>query len=140
MLGKLYEHFNARTLYITFAMLFLVGSVVCGAAPNMTALIFGRVIGGLGGTGMYLGALTLISVLTNPKTTPTYMGYLAFAFGLGSVIGPLIGGGFASNEHATWRWGFYICVVVIGSSVPAYLLLLPAYQPPTGGEKNHCCG
>ena len=136
MLGKLYEHFNSRTLYITFALLFLVGSVICGAASNMTALIFGRVIGGLGGTGMYLGALTLITVLTTPKTTPTYMGYLAFAFGIGSVVGPLIGGGFAANEHTTWRWGFYICVVVIGASIPAYLWLLPSYQPPKGDQQR----
>lgn len=34
---------------------FAAGSALCGAAPNMNALIIGRVIAGAGGAGMYLG-------------------------------------------------------------------------------------
>ncbi|TVY83151.1 Efflux pump DEP3 [Lachnellula suecica] len=126
--GKLFGAFNAKTLYIAFSLLFLVGSIICGAAPNLTALIFGRVIGGLGGTGMYLGALTLISVNTSPKETTEYMGYLALVWGFGSVIGPLIGGAF-TDSSATWRWGFYINAPVIGIFLPVYFFIIPSYNP-----------
>jgi MFS family permease len=34
---------------------FELGSAICGAAPTMNAMIFGRVIAGIGGAGMYLG-------------------------------------------------------------------------------------
>ncbi|PVH94596.1 MFS general substrate transporter, partial [Periconia macrospinosa] len=126
--GKLYGAFNAKYLYIINSVLFLVGSAVSGAAPNLPTMIIGRVIGGVGGTGMYLGALTLISVYTTPKETSAYMGYLALVWGLGSVIGPLIGGAFAASS-ATWRWGFYINVVVVGVCIFFYCLQLPSYNP-----------
>ena len=55
--GQMYGQFNAKWLYITCIILFEVGSAICGAAPNIDALIVGRAICGLGGTGMYTGVL-----------------------------------------------------------------------------------
>ncbi|KAI9674805.1 MAG: hypothetical protein M1817_001709 [Caeruleum heppii] len=94
----------------------------------MTAMILGRVIAGLGGNGMYLGALTLLSVFTNPRETPAYIGYLGLMWGLGTVIGPIIGGAFAISR-ATWRWGFYINLVIGGLSFPVYFFALPSFKP-----------
>ena len=74
--GKLYGLFNAKSLYIVSVILFMVGSVLCGAAPNMNAFIIGRVIAGVGGNGMYLGSMTLLSVNTSDKERPTYLGLL----------------------------------------------------------------
>ncbi len=42
-------------MYIASIALFEAGSAVCGGAPNMNALIVGRVIAGIGGSGMYIG-------------------------------------------------------------------------------------
>ena len=53
----MYGQCNAKWLYITCIIIFEVGSAVCGAAPSMGALIVGRAICGLGGTGMYTGVL-----------------------------------------------------------------------------------
>ena len=46
-------------LFIASVVLFEVGSVLCGAAPNMNALIVGRVLAGLGGSGVYIGYDTI---------------------------------------------------------------------------------
>jgi len=46
--GKAYGVFNAKWLYIISVFIFEVGSAVCGAAPNMDALIVGRAVAGLG--------------------------------------------------------------------------------------------
>lgn len=72
-LGKLYGLFNAKTLYIGSVTLFMAGSALCGAAPNIDAFIIGRVIAGAGGNGMYLGVLTLLSVTTTEKERPVYL-------------------------------------------------------------------
>ena len=40
----------------------------------MDAFIVGRVITGLGGNGMYMGVLTLLSVNTSDKERPAYLG------------------------------------------------------------------
>lgn len=50
-----YAVFDLKTLFIASVILFEVGSVLCGAAPNMHALIVGRVLAGLGGSGVYIG-------------------------------------------------------------------------------------
>lgn len=53
--GRLFGLFNIKAQIMTNFLLFEIGSAVCGAAPNMNALIIGRVIAGVGGCGMYLG-------------------------------------------------------------------------------------
>ena len=72
--GKLYGLFNAKSLYLGSVLLFMIGSAVCGAAPNLNAFIVGRVIAGAGGNGMYLGVMTLLSVNTTGRERPMYLG------------------------------------------------------------------
>ena len=74
--GKLYDLFNTKTLFISSITLFLAGSALCGAAPTINAFIVGRVIAGIGGNSIYFGALTLISVNTNDRERPTYLGLM----------------------------------------------------------------
>ena len=109
--GKLFCLYNAKWLYIGSTVLFMAGSALCGGAPNMDAIIVGRVIAGVGGNGMYLGVMTLISVNTDDKERPMYLGLMSASigayvinfesantyasgliFGIGTVIGPVIGG------------------------------------------------
>ena len=72
--GSLYTLFDAKKLYIGAIVIFSVGSALCGGAPNLNAFIIGRVIAGVGGIGMYLGVMTLLSVNTNPIERPLYLG------------------------------------------------------------------
>ena len=57
LVGNLYGSFNMKWIYIASIALFEIGSVLCGAAPNMDALIVGRVLAGMGGSGIYLVSL-----------------------------------------------------------------------------------
>lgn len=89
--GKTYGVFNIKWTYITNIILFEVGSAICGAAPNMDALIIGRVIAGVGGSGMYSGTLTYVSILTDEGEKPAYLAGSTAMWGLGSVLGPVVG-------------------------------------------------
>ena len=71
--GKLFSLYNAKHLYICSSILFLAASALCGGAPNMSAMIVGRVLAGAGGNGMYLGVLTLLSVNTSDQERPAYL-------------------------------------------------------------------
>ena len=51
----------------------------------MTALIVGRVICGLGGTGIYIGAMNLLSLLTSEAERPIYLGISGLTWGLGTM-------------------------------------------------------
>lgn len=126
--GKLYGLFDCKWVYITSAILFNVGSAICGAAPNLEALIVGRVIAGVGGNGMYIGVINILSVFTSDRERPTYLGLNGVVWGVGTILGPVIGGAFAESS-ATWRWAFYINLCVAALCAPVYLFWLPSYKP-----------
>jgi MFS family permease len=50
-----YAVYDVKILFIGSILLFETGSVLCGAAPSMNALIVGRVLAGVGGSGVYIG-------------------------------------------------------------------------------------
>ncbi|KAL8723275.1 MAG: hypothetical protein Q9225_000397 [Loekoesia sp. 1 TL-2023] len=125
--GKAYGIYSVKWLFISTVILFEVGSVICGGAPNVNALIIGRVLAGVGGSGMYSGCLTYISVTTSNMERPMYMAGVAVAWGAGTVLGPIVGGAFAGSS-ATWRWAFYINLVCGAVLAPAYILILPDFE------------
>lgn len=125
--GKIFGLFDTKSLYLICGVIFCIGSALCGAAPNMACMIVGRIVAGIGGNGMYVGVLTLLSVTTTDKERPTYLSLIGMAYGIGSIVGPLIGGAFAT--HATWRWGFYINLVVLAAFAPVYVFIMPTFQP-----------
>ncbi|KAI2472860.1 MFS general substrate transporter [Annulohypoxylon bovei var. microspora] len=131
LLGTFYKNFNTKWNFITTAVLFEAGSALCGAAPTMNALIVGRVFAGAGGSGIYLGSLQYFAAMTEEKERGFYMSLIGVSWGLGAVLGPVIGGAFAVSA-ATWRWAFYINLVIGALSAPALLLYLPSIHPIQG--------
>ncbi|GFF50623.1 putative HC-toxin efflux carrier TOXA [Aspergillus udagawae] len=129
--GKVFGQFNAKWTYILSVFVFEVGSAVCGAAPNMNALIIGRAICGVSGSGMYVGLMTLLAATTTIHERPMYVGGGGFIWGVGTVLGPIIGGAF-TDSSAGWRWAFYINLCVGAVCAPVYLFLLPNKDPRPG--------
>lgn len=52
---------SAKWTFLLFFLVFEVGSLICGVSTSSSMLIAGRVVGGLGGSGMMNGGLTLIA-------------------------------------------------------------------------------
>lgn len=129
--GKIYGQFNAKWTYIFCVTLFEVGSAICGAAPTMDALIVGRAICGVGGSGTYVGVMTLLAATTTIHERPMYVGGTGFTWGLGTVLGPIIGGAF-SDSSAGWRWSFYINLCIGALCAPVYIFMLPNSDPRPG--------
>lgn len=126
--GKVYTQFNAKWCYIGCLAVFEIGSAICGAANKMDVLIFGRALCGLGGSGMYVGVMTLLSVTTTLQERPMYIGSTGLMWGTGTVLGPIIGGAFTQSS-AGWRWAFYINLCVGGLFAPIILFLVPSFDP-----------
>jgi MFS family permease len=123
--GKLYGKFNGKTLFLASVLIFEIGSAICGAAPTMDSEIIGRVICGVGGIGIYMGALNILAVTTTSAERPVYISLMGICWGSGTVLGPIIGGAF-TDSTATWRWSFYVNLVIGAIVAPAYFLLLPS--------------
>jgi MFS family permease len=129
--GRIYTQFNSKWLYIGNVFLFEVGSAICGAAPSINVMILGRAICGVSGAGLYVGVMTLIAVTTTMAERPLYISATGVTWGLGIVLGPVVGGAF-SQSAAGWRWSFYINLVIGGVCAPAWLILLPSKDPRPG--------
>ncbi|CRG92308.1 Putative HC-toxin efflux carrier TOXA [Talaromyces islandicus] len=123
-IGMAYGVFNIKWLYVGCLMMFAAASALCGAAPSINGMIVGRVWAGFAGAGMYIGTLNLFTRMTTPEEQPVYMGAIGFVNGLGEILGPIIGGRFA--DSATWRWGFYINLLIFVIMGPVYVFAIPS--------------
>lgn len=130
--GKVYSQFNTKWTYIVCVVVFEVGSAVCGAAPSIDAFIIARAICGVSGAGMYVGLMTMLAVTTTIQERPMYVNGVGLTWGLGTVLGPIIGGAF-TDSSAGWRWSFYINLCVGAVCAPVYLFMLPSDKDPRPG-------
>ncbi|KAF2686333.1 MFS general substrate transporter [Lentithecium fluviatile CBS 122367] len=126
--SKAYTLFDTKWMYIASLVHFTAGSALCGAAPNMDALIVGRVWAGVGGAGMYLGQLSIWTLNVGVKRRSLYISGGGIVWGLGCIVGPLVGGAFA-DSRASWRWAFYINLVLFGIFTPVYFFVLRSHMP-----------
>lgn len=129
--GKVYAQFDAKWTYILCVSMFEVGSAICGAAPNIDTMIIGRAVCGVGGSGMYVGVMTLLAATTTIKERPIYIGSTGLTWGLGTVLGPIIGGAFTVSS-ASWRWAFYINLCIGAACAPIYIFIIPSCNPRPG--------
>ncbi|NIF18742.1 MDR family MFS transporter [Pantoea sp. Cy-639] len=118
--GKFGDLYGRKRVLQIAIVLFLLGSVLCGMAQNMTELVLLRALQGLGGGGLMVVAMAAIGDVIPPAERGRYQGLFGGVFGLATVVGPLIGGFLV--EHLSWRWIFYInlplgllALLVIGS-------------------------
>ncbi|KAG0263055.1 hypothetical protein BG011_009348 [Mortierella polycephala] len=123
--GKLSDIFGRKNTILSAIFFFLVGSLVCGAAPNITVLIIGRGIAGLGAGGMISLTMIIISDVVSLRDRGKYQGIIGSMFGISAVIGPLLGGVLA--EKSSWRWAFYINlpIGVVSTIAIFFILRLP---------------
>ena len=110
--GKLGDIFGRRKLFIIAISIFLFGSLLCGFANDMFQLAAYRAVQGIGAGGLFALALTVLADIVPPRERARYQGMFLAVFGTSSVLGPVVGGLFASADSILftegWRWVFLI--------------------------------
>jgi hypothetical protein len=70
--GRIFTLFNMKWSYLVSLGLFLVGSLICGIAPNSITLIIGRSIAGLGSAGILTGSFVVVSHVMPLRKRPVW--------------------------------------------------------------------
>ncbi|MFM7262501.1 MAG: MDR family MFS transporter [Acidimicrobiales bacterium] len=106
LFGK-FSDLYGRKQFTQFAILvFLIGSLMCSVAPNMTLLVLARAVQGIGSGGAMAMSFIVIADLVPPRERGRYVGAFTSIFAVSSVAGPLIGGLIVDNT--SWRWIFIV--------------------------------
>ena len=119
-LGRL---FGQKRVYLVCLALFLVGSILCGTARSLPALIFYRALQGLGAGALQPTEQAILRQTFPAKEQGMAMALFAMAIMLGPAVGPTLGGWIVDNY--SWPWIFFINVPVgvLG------MVMVPAFVP-----------
>jgi EmrB/QacA subfamily drug resistance transporter len=132
--GKLGDRLGRKRLLELSLVLFLAASAVCGVAQDMTWLIVSRAVQGVAAGGLMTLAMAAVGDLVSPRERGRYQGYIAIAFALATVVGPLIGG--VLVEHASWRWVFYVNLPVGAAALAGLHSKLPVPSAQATGDRR----
>jgi EmrB/QacA subfamily drug resistance transporter len=121
--GRLSDLYGRRRMYLLGVAVFLVGSVVCGAATDMFQLIAARAIQGLGAGAIIPLSMTIVGELYALSERARTQALFSGVWGVASIAGPLVGG--YITDAIDWRWVFYLnvpfgfcCMAVIALAYP----------------------
>ena len=103
-------YFGRKRFFIFSILLFVFGSLMAGAAPNLQVLVFCRVLQGLGGGAMMPMSQAILMETFPPEQQAVAMSVWGMGMMIGPVGGPILGGWITDNY--SWRWIFYINVPI----------------------------
>ncbi|MDP9930941.1 DHA2 family efflux MFS transporter permease subunit [Variovorax paradoxus] len=108
--GFMTQRFGQVRLFMASVILFMVASLLCGLAPNMTTLILFRALQGfVAGPMIPLSQTLLLSSYPRAKAGLA-MAMWSMTTLVAPVMGPLLGGWITDN--ISWPWIFYINIPV----------------------------
>ena len=130
--GKLSDIYGRKPLFLFGLGLFAIGSVCAGLSSSMEMFIVCRAIQGIGGGILIPVATAAVADLYSPRERARMQGILGAIFGVGSGIGPLIGG--YIEGALSWHWCFYINIPL---ALIALILTIKKFPTPISDEEKH---
>src|SRR5215831_11061482 len=106
--GKLSDIYGRKRLFALGAIIFLIGSALCGTANSMPELILYRALQGLGAGGVQPMTMTIIGDMYSMEERGRIQGLFSSVWSISSIVGPAVGG--VMTQYLSWRGIFYMNV------------------------------
>jgi EmrB/QacA subfamily drug resistance transporter len=129
--GSLGDLFGERRVFALGVAGFGVTSVLCAVAPTIELLVLSRALQGVCSALLTPAALAVIVAVFPPDERGKAVGAWTAWGGIGTVLGPLIGGQLV--DTASWRWIFAINVPIVLVTLLLTLRVVPAGRPRPEG-------
>ncbi|MDT6940159.1 MFS transporter [Brucella pseudogrignonensis] len=123
LVPKLLSQAAPRNAYLVAAIIFAIGTLACGFAPSMPAMLGGRVVQGLGGGMLLALSYAMIRIVFSERLWPRAIALVSGMWGVATLVGPAVGGIFA--ELGQWRAAFWSLVPVIAIFAVMAMIVLP---------------
>ncbi|MGY2700862.1 MDR family MFS transporter [Nocardioides sp. HB32] len=104
--AKLADLVGRKPVMLVGIGLFLLGSLLCGLAWSMGALIAFRAVQGIGAGAVQPMSMTIVGDIYTLEERAKVQGYVASVWALSAVVGPTLGGVF--TDYLSWRWIFFV--------------------------------
>lgn len=104
--GKLADLYGRKPVFMFGAAVFLAGSVACGVAGSMPALVAFRAVQGIGAGALGPIAITIIGDIFTLEERGRMQGFFGGVWGFSGIIGPTLGG--VIVKYLSWRWVFFV--------------------------------
>ena len=126
--GRVSDMVGHKRIYVAGFGVVLAGSVLCGAATGIGALIVFRVLQAVGSAMLVANSVAILAHTVAAQRMGTALGVLETAVSVALVVGPVAGG--LLIQTFTWRMIFYVNVpVAIGAMLLARRVLPPLERP-----------
>ncbi|KAJ8133416.1 hypothetical protein O1611_g195 [Lasiodiplodia mahajangana] len=122
LIGQFCNIFGRRYVMLSVIAIFVLGSGICGGATTGGMLIAGRTVQGVGSGGIIMVSSIVVSDLVPLRERGNMSAILISIFGIGSALGPFIGGAIVSST--TWRWIFYLNLPIGGVAFAVLFIFL----------------
>jgi EmrB/QacA subfamily drug resistance transporter len=126
--GALGDKLGRKKVFMTGIALFMLASLLCGCAWNISSLIMARLIQGLGGALMIPGSLALINATVSEQEKGKAIGTWSAVTTLVTICGPILGGILADLNF--WR-GVFLLNLPLGLTA---LFILATKVPESRNE------
>ncbi|GAA1457797.1 MFS transporter [Williamsia maris] len=108
--GTIADIVGRKKVFAIGIVVFTVGSLACGLAPNITTLVVSRVAQGVGGAIMFATSLALLAQAFAPRERGVAFGVFGAVTGVSVAVGPVLGGILTSG--LSWHWIFFVNIPV----------------------------
>jgi EmrB/QacA subfamily drug resistance transporter len=121
--GSLGDIFGERRVFALGVLGFGATSLICALAPTIEVLVGARALQGVAGALLTPAALAVIVSTFPPDERGKAVGAWTAWGGIGTVLGPVIGGQLV--DSASWRWIFAINVPIVLVTIVLILRVVP---------------